>query len=228
MVGWFAPPCSTSGPSTAAQVRGAVEGCVVGRGDETCGGVSGNFLPRPPVWSTLATNASASSSLAALASTRRDWRLRCIAVLGRFRVEGKAAWWLPSGIRRHGGGQRSAANRYSVVAGPPRPPCHSRSRRAVRPGRPQPCVWADERGGHNRRADQQPEQLRVAETQDHHDQRQSQPDPDVALLQRRELAGDAAEGRAGAVQVVAGLQARERDAMPQWRRCWAGVLTAIS
>jgi hypothetical protein len=46
MRGWFTAPCSTSSPRTIAQVRDAVEGCVVGDREDTCGAVSGKPLAR--------------------------------------------------------------------------------------------------------------------------------------------------------------------------------------
>jgi hypothetical protein len=44
---WFTTPPNTSRPRTTAHVRSAVEGCVVGRGEVTCGVDSGKFLAEP-------------------------------------------------------------------------------------------------------------------------------------------------------------------------------------
>ena len=46
MLGWFTTLCSISRPHTAALVRDAVQGVVVGRGEVTCSTVSGKFLAR--------------------------------------------------------------------------------------------------------------------------------------------------------------------------------------
>jgi hypothetical protein len=47
---WFTPPCSTSRSHTSSQVRGAAEGGVMGRGEATCGVVSGKSLASPGGW----------------------------------------------------------------------------------------------------------------------------------------------------------------------------------
>jgi len=47
MCGWFTSPCAASPTHATEQVKGAAEGCAVGRGEVTCGVVSGKFLPRP-------------------------------------------------------------------------------------------------------------------------------------------------------------------------------------
>jgi hypothetical protein len=48
---WFTTPCDTSHPYTTAQVRTAVEGCVVRRDEAASSRVSGKFLARAAVWS---------------------------------------------------------------------------------------------------------------------------------------------------------------------------------
>jgi hypothetical protein len=65
MVGWFAPPCSTSCDHTIAHVEGAAEKRGVGRREAACSAVSGKSLAWAPAWSSMAwTPASSSRSLA--------------------------------------------------------------------------------------------------------------------------------------------------------------------
>jgi hypothetical protein len=54
MCGGFTTPCRTSRPHTTAQVRGAVEGWVMGRREATRSAVSGKSLARTPAWPSMA------------------------------------------------------------------------------------------------------------------------------------------------------------------------------
>jgi hypothetical protein len=47
MLGWFTTPGTTSPTHATEQVKGAAEGCAVGRGEVACGVVSGKSLARP-------------------------------------------------------------------------------------------------------------------------------------------------------------------------------------
>jgi hypothetical protein len=77
MRGWFTALCTASCSRTTAQVRGAVEGRVVGRGEETCGVVSGRFLARSCV--VLYGHERLSVIFSAPLDQER-WHLWCIAV----------------------------------------------------------------------------------------------------------------------------------------------------
>ena len=87
MRGWFAPPCTTSPTHATEQVKGAAEGWVGRRRQVTRSAVSGKSLARAPYVVVVGTNAGA---IVPAASTSSDWHLRCIAVLGRLRVESQA------------------------------------------------------------------------------------------------------------------------------------------
>jgi hypothetical protein len=88
MLGYFTSPCATSPTHATEQVKGAAEGWVVGRRQVTCSAVSGKSLARAPCVVVFGTNAGA--VVPAARDHLRLGHIRCIHLLGRFRVERRA------------------------------------------------------------------------------------------------------------------------------------------
>jgi len=95
MRGWFTTPHSASRPHTTAQVRGAVEGCVMGQSEVARSAVSGKSLARAPGWSSMGTNADAIVPVALdrkrLATPLHCCRSPCAPAPRRFAGAGCAA-----------------------------------------------------------------------------------------------------------------------------------------